>query len=40
MAEGSRKEFQLEILTPDKKAFSGLVSYVKAPGVEGYFGIL
>ena len=33
-------EFQLEILTPDKKAFSGPVSYVKACGVEGYFGIL
>ena len=34
------KEFQLEILTPDKKAFSGLVTYVKASGVEGYFAIL
>ena len=40
MAEGSNKEFQLKILTPDKEAFNGPVSYVKAPGVEGYFGIL
>ena len=36
----SRKELELEILTPGKKSFSGPVSYVKAPGVEGYFGIL
>ena len=36
----SRKELELEILTPDKKTFSGTVSYVKAPGVGGYFGIL
>jgi F-type H+-transporting ATPase subunit epsilon len=34
------KEFQLEILTPDKKVYSGPVTYVKACGVEGYFGIL
>jgi F-type H+-transporting ATPase subunit epsilon len=33
-------EFQLEILTPDNKAFSGPVTYVKACGIEGYFGIL
>lgn len=40
MAEGSHKEFQLKILTPDKETFKGAVSYVKAPGVGGYFGIL
>jgi F-type H+-transporting ATPase subunit epsilon len=40
MAEGSHKEFQLKILTPDKETFNGTVSYVKAPGVGGYFGIL
>ncbi len=40
MTEGSKKEFQLKILTSDKEAFNGPVSYVKAPGVEGYFGIL
>ena len=38
MADG--KEFQLKILTPDKETFNGAVSYVKAPGVGGYFGIL
>ncbi len=40
MAETSDKEFRLEILTPEKKAFLGQVSYIKAPGVEGYIGIL
>ncbi len=40
MVETSDKEFQLEILTPEKRAFLGQVSYIKAPGVEGYIGIL
>lgn len=40
MAEASHKKFQLKILTPDKEMFNGPVSYVKAPGVGGYFGIL
>ncbi len=40
MAETSDKEFQLEILTPEKKAFLGQVSYIKAPGADGYIGIL
>jgi len=39
MTDAVNKNFQLEILTPDKKVFSGKVTYVKAPGAEGYFGI-
>ena len=30
----------LEIITPDKKVFSGEVEAVKLPGAEGSFGIL
>lgn len=31
---------QLEIITPDKKVYSGEVDSVKLPGAEGSFGIL
>ncbi|MGB3949193.1 MAG: ATP synthase F1 subunit epsilon [Bacteroidia bacterium] len=31
---------QLEIITPDKKVYSGTVESVKLPGAEGSFGIL
>jgi len=30
----------LEIITPDKKIFSGDISSVKLPGADGSFGIL
>ncbi len=40
MTDTWTKTFQLEILTPDKKVFSGEVTYLKAPGAEGYLGIL
>jgi F-type H+-transporting ATPase subunit epsilon len=30
----------LEIITPDKKLFSGEVTYVKLPGKDGSFGIM
>lgn len=30
----------LEIITPEKKVYSGDVDYVKVPGAEGSFGIL
>jgi F-type H+-transporting ATPase subunit epsilon len=30
----------LEIITPDKKLFSGNVEAVKLPGADGWFGIL
>ena len=32
--------FQLSILTPEQSVFEGDVSYVEAPGSEGYFGVL
>lgn len=32
--------FKLSILTPEKAVFEGDVSYVEAPGTEGYFGVL
>ena len=32
--------FKLSILTPEKSVFEGDVSYVEAPGTEGYFGVL
>jgi F-type H+-transporting ATPase subunit epsilon len=32
--------FKLAILTPEKSVFEGDVSYVEAPGTEGYFGVL
>ncbi len=31
---------QLEIITPDKKVYSGDVEAVRLPGAEGSFGIL
>ncbi len=31
---------QLDIITPDKKVYSGEVDSVKLPGAEGSFGIL
>ena len=30
----------LEIITPDKKLFSGEVKSIKLPGVDGSFGVL
>ena len=32
--------FQLEIITPTTKVFSGPVTSLVAPGTEGYFGVL
>jgi len=32
--------FKLSILTPEKTLFEGDVTYVEAPGTEGYFGVL
>ena len=32
-------KIKLEIITPDKKIFSGEVSNVVAPGLNGYFGV-
>lgn len=40
MSEANTKSFSLDIITPGKKAFSGDVSYIKAPGVNGYLGVL
>ena len=34
------KTFALEILTPDRKVYSGDVESFVAPGFEGYFGVL
>ncbi len=34
------KPFKLEILTPSRTVFSGDVTYVRAPGIEGSFGVL
>jgi len=31
---------QLDILTPEKKLYSGEVTYVEMPGIDGYFGVL
>lgn len=31
---------QLDIITPDKKVYSGTVESVKLPGAEGSFGIM
>jgi len=33
-------DLYLEIVTPTKKAFSGQVNSIVAPGTEGYFGVL
>ena len=40
MSEANSKLFSLDIITPSKKAFSGDVNYIKAPGVDGYLGVL
>ena len=40
MSEANTKSFSLDIITPSKKAFSGDVNYIKAPGVDGYLGVL
>jgi len=32
--------FRLSILTPEKTVFEGDVSYIEAPGTEGYLGVL
>lgn len=40
MDQSNSKNLHVDLLTPDKKAFSGEVRYVKAPGTQGYFGIL
>jgi F-type H+-transporting ATPase subunit epsilon len=34
------KSFQLEIVTPFRKVFSGRVAAIVAPGEEGYLGVL
>lgn len=31
---------QLDILTPERKLYSGDVTYVEMPGIDGYFGVL
>ena len=31
---------QLDILTPEKKLYSGSVNYVEMPGTDGYFGVM
>lgn len=31
---------QLDILTPEKKLYSGEVDYVEMPGIDGYFGVM
>jgi len=36
----SDKSYLLEIVTPDRVIFSGAVTSLKAPGSEGYFGVL
>ncbi|MFT4754477.1 MAG: F-type H+-transporting ATPase subunit epsilon [Salibacteraceae bacterium] len=30
----------LDILTPEKKLYSGDVTYVEMPGIDGYFGVM
>lgn len=30
----------LDILTPEKKLYSGEVTYVEMPGIDGYFGVM
>ncbi|HCK11713.1 MAG: ATP synthase F1 subunit epsilon [Gemmatimonadetes bacterium] len=32
--------FQLEIVTPEKTLYSGTVEHVRAPGIDGGFGVL
>ena len=39
-AEASEKSFKLEIVTPQKSAFSGYVESFSAPGTEGGFQVL
>jgi len=31
---------RLEIVTPERTVFSGEITYLKAPSVDGYFGVL
>jgi len=31
---------QLDILTPERKLYSGEVTYVEMPGIDGYFGVM
>ncbi len=31
---------QLDILTPERKLYSGEITYVEMPGIDGYFGVL
>ena len=31
---------QLDILTPEKKLYSGEVNSIEMPGIDGYFGVL
>ncbi|MGB0390052.1 MAG: F0F1 ATP synthase subunit epsilon [Salibacteraceae bacterium] len=31
---------QLDILTPERKLYSGDVTYVEMPGIDGYFGVM
>ena len=31
---------QLDILTPERKLYSGEVTYIEMPGIDGYFGVL
>lgn len=33
-------EFKLTVLTPEKSVLDESVTYVQAPGLEGYFGVL
>ena len=33
-------EFELSILTPERRVFEGQVEYVEAPGLQGYLGVL
>ena len=32
--------YQLEIVTPEKTLYSGTVEHVRAPGIDGGFGVL
>jgi len=31
---------QLDILTPERKLYSGEITYVEMPGIDGYFGVM
>jgi F-type H+-transporting ATPase subunit epsilon len=34
------KVYHLSVLTPERAVFDGEVTYLEAPGSEGYFGVL